>query len=134
MLDGMAPEEAKVWGIRVPVSSSGRRKWPDELRSMAVQKVLAGAGIRETAEEIGANKSLVALWVKKAELQADGPAFVEVITPRTSAATQPSMPVAASRENGASRKISVGSAKIEIPQGYPADHLVEILRAVRAAQ
>ncbi|WP_417701308.1 hypothetical protein [Pseudophaeobacter sp.] len=134
MLDGMAPEEAKVWGIRVPVSSSGRRKWPDELRSMAVQKILAGAGIRETAEEIGANKSLVALWVKNAERLSDGPAFVEVVTPRTLPTNQPSMPVAASRENGASCKISVGSATIEIPQGYPAGHLVEILRAVRAAQ
>ncbi|WP_420006507.1 hypothetical protein [Arenibacterium sp. LLYu02] len=130
----MAPEEAKVWGIRVPVSLSGRRKWPDELRAMAVQKILAGAGIRETAEEIGANKSLVALWVKNAKCSPDGPAFVEVVTPRTLPTPQPSMPVGASRENDASCKISVGSAMIEIPQGYPADHLVEILRAVRAAQ
>ncbi|WP_417840197.1 hypothetical protein, partial [Tritonibacter scottomollicae] len=94
MLDGMAREEAKVWGGRVPVSSSGRRKWPDELRSMAVQKILAGAGIRETAEEIGANKSLVALWVKNAERPSDGPAFVEVVKSRTLPTTQPSMPVA----------------------------------------
>ncbi|MDF1716871.1 MAG: transposase [Antarcticimicrobium sp.] len=67
MLDGMMPEETKVWGFTVPVSSAGRRKWPEARRDQVVEKINNGAGIRETAEEIGANKSLVALWVKKAE-------------------------------------------------------------------
>lgn len=134
MLDGMMPEEVKVWGVTVPVSSSGRRKWPDALRAKAVQKILAGAGIRETAEEIGANKSLVSLWVKKAGTSGKSPAFVEVIAP----AALP--PAASPHENGhaaassASCRISIGAAAIEIPPGYPTDHLVEVLRAVRAAQ
>lgn len=97
---------------------------------MAVQKIQAGAGIRE----IAANKSLVALWVKNAERLSDGPAFVEVITPRALPTTQPTMPADASWEGDTSCKISVGIATIEIPQGYPTDHLVEILRAVSATQ
>lgn len=78
---GMMPEAVKLWGITVPVSSSGRRKWPAALRAKAVQKILAVAGIPETAEEIGACKSLVALWVKKADTSMKSPAFVEVVAP-----------------------------------------------------
>ncbi|WP_027258655.1 transposase [Leisingera aquimarina] len=134
MLDGMMPEEVKMWGFTVPVSSSVRRKWPDALRAKAVQTILAGAGIRETAEEIGANKSLVALWVKKAGTSGKNPAFVEVVAPVAqppSASPHVNGPEAAS---STSCRISIGAAAVEILLGYPADHLVEVLRAVRAAQ
>ncbi|UWQ29105.1 hypothetical protein [Leisingera sp. M523] len=134
MLDGMMPEEVKVWGFTIPVSSSGRRKWPDALRTKAVQKILAGAGIRETAEEIGANKSLVALWVKKAGTSGKNPAFVEVIAPAAQRLVESPHKNGPEAASSASCRISIGVAAIEIPHGYPADHLVEVLRAVRAAQ
>lgn len=34
---------------------------------MAVERIAADVGIREIAEELGANKSLVAIWVKNAQ-------------------------------------------------------------------
>ncbi len=134
MLDGMMPEEVKVWGFTIPVSSSGRRKWPDALRAKAVQKILAGAGIRETAEEIGANKSLVALWVKKAGTSGMNPAFVEVFAPAAQRLAESPHENDHDAASSTSCRISIGAAAIEIPPGYPADHLVEVLRAVRAAQ
>ena len=68
MLDGAVPERVDmIWGFAVQTRSSGRRKWPEELRAMAVERIAADVGIREIAEEIGANKSLVAVWVKNAQ-------------------------------------------------------------------
>ena len=134
MLDGMMPKEVKVWGITVPVSSSGRRKWPDAIRAKAVQKILAGAGIRETAEEIGANKSLVALWVKKADTSKKSPAFVEIVVPAAQRSAAPTRESGSKIASSTSCRLSIGTAAIEIPAGYPADHLAEVLRAVRAAQ
>ncbi|WP_368981694.1 MULTISPECIES: transposase [Rhodobacterales] len=124
----------KVWGITVPVSPTGRRKWPDALRAKAVQKILAGAGIRETAEEIGANKSLVVLWVKKADTSGKSPAFVEVVAPAVQRLAEPPRENDRETTTGPSCRISIGAAATEIPLGYPADHLVEVLRAVRSAQ
>ncbi|WP_313352987.1 hypothetical protein [Paracoccus sp. (in: a-proteobacteria)] len=53
MLDGDVPEKVEmVWGFAVPTRSGGRRKWPAALRAMAVERIAAGEGIREIAEEI----------------------------------------------------------------------------------
>lgn len=135
MLDGEVPErENKVWGIMVPTRSNGRRKWPEELRAMAVDRIEAGEGIREIAEEIGANKSLVALWVKNAKHEDTMPAFFEVVPP---SAVKPRRlpPAKAETESSAPIcRICIGDADIAIPPGYPSDHLAEIIRAVRAAQ
>ena len=82
MLDGEVPEKVdKVWGFAVPTLKGGRRQWPKELRAMAVERIAAGEGIREIAEEIGANKSLVAHWVKNAQRKDSAPAFFEVVPP-----------------------------------------------------
>ena len=48
---------------------------------MAVERIAAGAGIREISEEIGANKSLVAIWVKNAQRKDSAPAFSEAVPP-----------------------------------------------------
>ncbi|MDE4153676.1 helix-turn-helix domain-containing protein [Phaeobacter gallaeciensis] len=130
----MMPEEVKVWGITVPVSPTRRRKWPDALRAKAVRKILAGAGIRETAEEIGTNKSLVALWVKKADTSGKSPAFVEFVAPAVQRLAELPHEYGHETASSTSCRISIGTAAIEIPPGYPADHLEEVLRAVRAAQ
>lgn len=135
MLDGEVPERVdEVWGIAVPTRSSGRRKWPEALRAMAVERIAAGKGIREIAEEIGANKSLVALWVKNAKGEDTSPAFFEVVPP---SAVKPrhQIPAQAVAESSTPTcRITIGDADIAIPSGYPADHLAEIIRAVRAAQ
>lgn len=81
MLDGDVPENAEtVWGFSVPILG-GRRQWPEGLRAIAVERIATGEGIREIAEEIGANKSLVANWVKNAKRRDAASAFIEVVPP-----------------------------------------------------
>ena len=108
MLDGTMPEETKVWGFTVPLSPTGRRTWPEALRAQVVEKINNGAGIRETAEEIGAHKSLVALWVKKAEPSASCPAFVELVAPETLRPEPASVPTPPIGAKDSRCQISVG--------------------------
>lgn len=135
MLDGEVPEKVeRVWGFAVPTRSGGRRKWPEALRAMAVERIAAGEGIREIAEEIGANKSLVALWVKNAQREEPMPAFFEVVPPTAVKPDRKPRMTVAPEAAAVTCRISIGDADIAIPPGYPADHLAEVLRAVRASQ
>lgn len=132
MLDGEVLEKVdRVWGFAVPTQSGGRRKWPAELRAMAVERVAAGEGIREIAEEIGANKSLVAVWVKNAQREDPAPAFFEVVPPTAEKPSCGQRATIAPGDAVTTCRIRVGDADITIPPGYPADHLAEVLRAVR---
>lgn len=135
MLDGEVPEKVDtVWGFAVPTRSGGRRKWPEALRAMAVERIAAGAGIREIAEELGANKSLVAIWVKNAQREDSAPAFFEVVPPTEIKSSRKQSTAVAPEDTATTCRISIGDADIAIPPGYPADHLAEVLRAVRASQ
>lgn len=135
MLDGEVPEKVdKVWGFAVPTRSGGRRQWPEALRAMAVERIAAGAGIRAVAEEIGANKSLVAIWVKNAERKDSASAFFEVVPPTEVKPGRKQSVTVAPVDAAPTCRISIGDADIAIPPGYPADHLAEVLRAVRASQ
>ena len=135
MLDGEVPERVDmVWGFAVLTRSSGRRKWPDPLRTMAVERILAGEGIREIAEEIGANKSLVAFWVKNAQREERAPAFFEVVPPTEIKSSRKQSTAVGPDDAAPTCRIRIGDADIAIPPGYPVDHLAEVLRAVRASQ
>ncbi|SEP83181.1 Transposase [Loktanella sp. DSM 29012] len=131
-MDNGATREVKIWGFTIPVSTSGRRTWPDGLRLLAVKKIQEGAGIRETAEEIGANKSLVALWVKKAEVS-PGPNFVEAVRASSDLGTFAQTTAAENGINGLSCRITIGDITVDVPTGYPVGQLSEVLRAVRGA-
>ncbi len=106
-------EVFEVWGINVPISPKGRRRWPETVREMAVKRVMDGAKIIDVAKETGANKSLVAKWVNDA---AD----------RKSAPSQ--------YAGQHTCQIQFGDTGVTVPSGYPATHLAEILQAVRASQ
>ena len=135
MLDGEVPEKVdEAWGFAVPTRSGGRRQWPAALRAMAVARIAAGAGIREISAEIGANKSLVAIWVKNAQRKDSAPAFFEVVPPTEVKPDRKQSTAVAPEDATPTCRISIGDANIAIPPGYPADHLAEVLRAVRASQ
>ncbi|WP_112309624.1 hypothetical protein [Pseudogemmobacter bohemicus] len=103
---------------------------------MAVKRIADSEGIREISEEIGANKSLLAYWVKQINLEQDGPKFFEVMAP------QEMRPVADTKANSLPReekntmlcRIRVEDTEIAIPPSYPAGDLAGILGVVRAAQ
>lgn len=135
MLDGEVPEKVeKVWGFAVQTRSSGRRHWPDKLRGMAADRIKAGQGIREIAEEIGANKALVAHWVKKAQCKVPRPAFFEVVPPTKVKASAKQATTITAPDEVTACGIRIGDTDVAIPPDYPADHLEAILRAVRASQ
>lgn len=101
---------------------------------MAVERIAAGAGIREIAEEIGANKSLVAIWVKNTQRKVPMPAFFEVVPPTEVKPGYRQRTTVALDDTATTCRIRIGDADIAIPPGYPTDHLAEVLRAVRASQ
>lgn len=133
-----------VWDIPVPVLPSGRRNWPDALREKAVAKVLAGAEIKQTADEAGSSKSVLARWVRDARGIASAAEFIEAFPPDPAKAPSRSV----GKHNGvaacpapqvepvpmAECRIRLGDAEIMIPAGFPASHLAEVLRVVRTAQ
>lgn len=134
MLDGVVQESVDmVWGFAVPTSGTGRRKWPETLRAIAVIRVAAGEEIREISEEIGANKSLVALWVKNAAHDSAAPAFFEVVPPSEPMPSHKQSTTHSALGATATCRISIGGADIAMTPDYPADHLAAVLRAVRAS-
>lgn len=101
---------------------------------MAVERIAAGEGIREIAEEIGAKKSPVAIWVKNAQRKDSAPGFFEVVPSTEVKSGREHRTTVAPEDAATTCRISIGDANIAIPSGYPADHLAEVLRAVRASQ
>lgn len=125
-----------IWGFAVPTLPNGRRQWPTELRDMVLQKIAAGAGIRETAEEIGAHQSLVHRWVRRARGAEEPLTFIEITPSRKKKekALPISTPVQADQSGGgAVCHIRLNDCDITVPSGYFAAHLAAILRAMRAA-
>lgn len=129
MLDESVSSETQVWGIAVPTTANGRRSWPDEIKALAAERVGGGSKIVDVAREIGANESLVAKWVRAATPRGDGPPFMELAVP-----PDPRGSATATAGGISDCRIRLGDAEIAVPAGYPAAHLTEILRAVRAAQ
>ncbi|WP_157764670.1 transposase [Rhodobacter sp. CZR27] len=128
MTDDKVTEAAVVWGVPITYGPYGRRLWPDEIKAQVVDRVARGDRIARIAREIGANESLVAKWVKDAKAPTGGLAFVEVTVPTEARG------VAAPVADGSSCHIRLGDVELTIRPGYPASHLAEVLRAVRASQ
>ena len=124
-------EEFEVWGINVPISPKGRRKWPQAIRDMAVKRVIDGAKIIDISKEIRANKSLVAKWVNDSADRNSAPNFVELVNNDMNQDTRwPD-----SQCSGQLKcQIQFGDIGITVLPGYPATHLAEILQAIRAYQ
>lgn len=55
----------EVWGITVPIDNYGRRRWPNEIKEMAVQRVVAGSTISELAREMDIAGCTLGKWIRK---------------------------------------------------------------------
>ena len=126
-------ETHEVWGIPVPRQANGRYLWPRVIKDKAVARISSGQTIVSVATEIGANQSLVAKWAsdgrKDNVAPAKAPAFVEVVASKEAITPKPRSGIAAG-----SCDLVLGNVKLTISSDYPAAHLAEILRAVRASQ
>ena len=131
MLNEEKSQPIKVWGITVPISPGGRRKWPDIIKVKAAEHFEAGWKVKDIATKIGANKSLVAKWVGVKVVRNTGTAFIEVIKPVMPHDTSPSFSSLSSKNNC---QIQIGDIGVTIPVGYPVSYLADVLRAVRMSQ
>lgn len=134
MFDGEQDASRVIWGHPVPKKSNGRYMWPEQIKVMAAERVAAGATIAEVARELTANESLVGHWirnlrggkpVRQAKPEPSAPEIIEIIgiddLPGSTTGT-------------GSCIIQIGDTRLTIGPGYPAAHLTEILRAVRASK
>ncbi len=97
----------------------------------AADHIRAGEKIKDIANEIGANKSLVAKWATVTAVKKSVPAFVELARPNVISGERNAIATPASH---AACEIQIGDTGITIPPGYPIAHLTEVLRAVRDSQ
>jgi hypothetical protein len=132
MLDEDQNAGHEVWGVWVPRGSSGRLKWPDEIKVKIIESVEAGETIASIARQVGANESLVSKWVKDHRdalaRPVDRLGIVEVVGVERSHSHN------AHSNHNISCDLHLGDMRLSIPAGYPGTHLAEILRVLRAGQ
>ncbi|WP_170162157.1 hypothetical protein [Paracoccus siganidrum] len=122
--------EIEVWGIPVPVDKRGCRRWPRVIKSMAAERIAAGARVSDIVKETGANDCTVRKWLSRAGDQSPPKlGFIEVKPSQVPS----SYPIPEAQAAASSCRIKIGDAVITIPHCYPADHLVQILQAVRGS-
>ena len=132
MSDNEAQGPVVVWGIPVPRKANGRHMWPDELKSEAARRVLAGETVAAIARDIQANESLVGKWLRDQKnatnSPGDTPHFVQVVTapPERPSGRQ-------STSCAASCDLHLGDVRITVTPDYPMARLADLLRAVRAS-
>jgi len=57
------PTDKEIWGVPVAVSLAGRTNWPNEIKVIAVRKVLDdGERLADIGQEIGAHENLIRKW------------------------------------------------------------------------
>lgn len=121
----------EFWGIRVPVTPSGRLNWPNTLKDLATKRVLDnGERIATVASEIDAHENLVRKWCIQArrargEDVASQPTFAPVVLEE-----QKSLPPF---DTSMKCKLHVGDAVLEFPSDISADQLKTMLRAMKEA-
>lgn len=55
--------DREIWGVAFGTTLSGRTNWPNEIKVMAVAKVLDdGVRVVEIGHEIGAHENLIRKW------------------------------------------------------------------------
>ena len=113
--------------IEVISSSTGRRRWPDDLKARIVAaSFLHGARIADLARAHGTTRWQIYTWRRLARkgllvlpaAVADAPAFAAVVVADTAAAVV---------------EIVLGDLVIRAPQDAGEAHLSRVIRAVRSA-
>lgn len=118
--------------IEVIAGSTGRRRWPDDLKARIVAaSFLPGARIADLARAHGTTRWQIYTWRRLARkgvltlpaAVAETPAFAAVVMADAAAAEKAVVVV----------EIAMGDLIIRAPQGVDASHLARVIRAVRSA-
>lgn len=129
MLDGGATGGLEVWSIPVPVNAKGRRRWPKEVKAIAIDKVAAGGKVADIARQAGVHESLAYKRVDATKSPGSPLQFVEVTAPTATAKCGPAL----SRLGGGDCVVRFHGVEVAIPPGFPADDPAAIMLAVKAA-
>lgn len=124
------PMDKEIWGVPVAVSLAGRTNWPNEIKAVAVRKVLDhGERLADIGREIGAHENLIRKWCNH-ERRARG---------ETVSAQEPFASVQITSEPIAARtsermcKLHFGEATLEFPIDVPPESLQALVYALRCA-
>ena len=98
--------------------------WPDELKTEAARRVLAGETVAAIARDIQANESLVGKWLRDHKNATSAPGdtlhFVQVVT------APPERPSVRQSTNGAaSCDLHLGDVRITVTPDYPMARLAD---------
>ena len=111
------PTDKEIWGVPVAVSLAGRTNWPNEIKVVAVRKVLGdGERLADIGREIGAHENLIRKWCNQ-ERRARGETvsaqepFASVQISNDPVATPPSERMC---------KLHIGDATLELLRRQPA--------------
>lgn len=122
------PTDKEIWGVPVAVSLAGRTNWPNEIKVIAVRKVLDdGERLADIGQEIGAHENLIRKWCNQ-ERRARGE-NVGAQEPFASV-TIPSEPNEAPISERMC-KLHVGDAILEFPVDVPPESLQALVYALR---
>jgi transposase-like protein len=121
--------ERTIWGISVETSPSGRASWPNEIKRIAVERVLEmGERIAMVASELEAHENLVRKWCiaarrARGETVAQQPRFAPVMIASDQPPATPAMIC----------KLTIDNATLEFPSNIAEDDLVRLVRGPRGA-
>lgn len=121
--------ERTIWGISVETSPSGRVSWPNEIKQIAVKRVLeTGERIAMVAMELQTHENLVRKWCiaarrARGETVAQQPRFALV----TIAPDQPPT------SSVMICKLTIDNATLEFPSNIAEDDLARLVRGLRGA-
>lgn len=140
--EDLAQHNVCVWGISVAIDAAGRRRWPKEIKRMAVKKVASGATIAGLAREIGVNEGNLGKWVRKGQHNApEMPRFVPLAISDSTRGLNESEPFMnpvisgkASPQGDQPRPgeciLQIRDATLRFPIDMPMDKLSEIIRTI----
>lgn len=121
-----------IWGIKVPITRAGRISWPNELKKMAVEKVL-DHGVRNAlvAEEIGAHDNLVRKWcIQERRVRGEDVSSQPTFAPVNFSDRPHAMSLMTSAQAQMCR-LSVGQAVLEFPSDMSLENLQAMIQAMK---
>lgn len=122
--------DKEIWGVPVAVSLAGRTNWPNEIKVVAVRKVLDdGERLADIGREIGAHENLIRKWCNL-ERRARGET---VCAQEPFASVQISSEPVAAPTSERMCKLHVGDATLEFPVDVPPESLQALVYALRCS-
>lgn len=135
----MCATNAFLRSLGVEIHASGHRRWPDEVKALAVAETLRpGATVNGVAARFGIRPNQLSGWRRLAKAGAlvlpveDGDVPEAVFAPLVVCDAKAPAPDADNRPAGRGIRIAVGDVVLHLDADTPAGRVAEIVRALGA--